>query len=65
MKNKSLLQTNAYLRDPAERKRLLTISVLSSTTVEGVTTAAREALGIEKPRRKRSLTVSAASASGK
>lgn len=55
MKTKSLLETNAYLRDPDQRERLLKLSVISSTAVEGVSVAAFDALGMKKPRRKRSL----------
>ena len=66
MKTKSLLETNAYLRDPDQRERLLKLSVISSTAVEGVSVAAFDALGVEKPSRKRSLaTARPAAASGK
>jgi hypothetical protein len=33
---KSLLETNPYLLDPAEREKLFYVSVCSSTAIEGV-----------------------------
>lgn len=36
MKKKTLIETNPYLRDPKERKRLLQQSVISSFGVEGI-----------------------------
>ena len=33
---KSLLETNPYLKDPAQRKRLLRRSLVSSFAVEGI-----------------------------
>lgn len=33
---KSLLETNPYLKDPAERKRLLRRSLVSSFAIEGI-----------------------------
>lgn len=33
---KSLLETNPYLKDPAQRKRLIRRSVVSSFAVEGI-----------------------------
>lgn len=33
---KSLVETNPYLKDPAQRKRLLRRSVVSSFAVEGI-----------------------------
>lgn len=65
MKKKSLLETNAYLRDPAKRERRLKVSVLSSTAVEGVSVAAIEALGMEKPRRKAPTIARPVAASGR
>lgn len=44
MKNKSLLETNPYLKDPAKRRLLLYTSVQSSTAIEGVHTAVAKAL---------------------
>jgi len=38
MRSKSLLKTNPYLKDPELRKALITLSVSSSTAVEGVLT---------------------------
>lgn len=35
MKN-SLLETNPYLKDPAQRKRLIRRSVVSSFAIEGI-----------------------------
>jgi hypothetical protein len=34
--NKSLLETNPYLKDPAERKRLMRRSLVSSFAIEGI-----------------------------
>ena len=34
---KSLLETNPYLKDPVQRKRLIRRSVVSSFAVEGIT----------------------------
>jgi hypothetical protein len=36
MKQKSLLETNPYLKDPELRKALIEISAASSTAIEGV-----------------------------
>lgn len=33
---KSLLETNPYLKDPAERKRLMRRSLVSSFAIEGI-----------------------------
>jgi hypothetical protein len=33
---KSLLETNPYLKDPADRKRLLRRSLVSSFAIEGI-----------------------------
>lgn len=33
---KSLLETNPYLKDPAQRKRLLRRSLVSSFAIEGI-----------------------------
>jgi len=33
---KSLLETNPYLRDPAERRRLMRRSLVSSFAIEGI-----------------------------
>jgi hypothetical protein len=33
---KSLLETNSYLKDPAQRKRLIRRSVVSSFAIEGI-----------------------------
>ena len=33
---KSLLETNPYLKDPAERRRLLRRSLVSSFAIEGI-----------------------------
>jgi hypothetical protein len=33
---KSLLETNPYLKDPAQRKRLIRRSVISSFAIEGI-----------------------------
>jgi hypothetical protein len=38
MRRKSLLKTNPYLKDPELRKALISLSVSSSTAVEGVLT---------------------------
>jgi len=34
--NKSLLETNPYLKDPVQRKRLLRRSLVSSFAIEGI-----------------------------
>ncbi len=36
MRKKTLAQTNPYLKDPALRKRLLLVSAVTSTAIEGV-----------------------------
>ena len=36
MNRKPLIQANPYLKDPANRQRLLSIAVSSSTAIEGV-----------------------------
>lgn len=36
MKKKPLIETNKYLRDPAQRDRLINRSVLTSSAVEGI-----------------------------
>jgi hypothetical protein len=38
MRSKSLLKTNPYLKDPELREALISLSVSSSTAVEGVLT---------------------------
>lgn len=35
-KKRPLIETNPYLRDPAQRDRLITRSVLTSSAVEGI-----------------------------
>jgi hypothetical protein len=50
MKRKSLplIKTNPYLREPAECDAWLIRSIVSSSAIEGVHTAARRALGVGK-----------------
>jgi|MudIll2142460700_1097286.scaffolds.fasta_scaffold30189_2 hypothetical protein len=36
MSRKPLIQANPYLKDPANRQRLLSIAVSSSTAIEGI-----------------------------
>ena len=36
MRKNSLLKTNPYLKNPAERRRLIYKSVVTSTAIEGV-----------------------------
>ncbi|MCK9275774.1 MAG: hypothetical protein M0P57_11870 [Syntrophales bacterium] len=36
MKKKSLLETNPYLKDPAEREARIILSVATSSAIEGV-----------------------------
>lgn len=45
-KTPSLIKTNPYLRDPAECDAWLTRSVISSSAIEGVRSAAWRALGV-------------------
>jgi hypothetical protein len=45
-KTASLIKTNPYLQDPAECDAWLTRSVISSSAIEGVRSAACRALGI-------------------
>jgi len=55
-KKKTLAESNPYLRDPEERKRLLFISAATSSAVEGIRAPfkvmARE-LGIDWPLKKK------------
>lgn len=45
-KKASLIETNPYLKDPVERDAWLTRSVVSSSAIEGVGSAACRALGV-------------------
>jgi len=45
-KTASLIKTNTYLQDPAECDAWLTRSVISSSAIEGVRSAACRALGV-------------------
>ena len=44
MKNKSLLITNPYLKDPKKRRQIIETFVISSSAIESVRTAAQEAV---------------------
>ena len=44
MKNKSLLNTNPYLRDPKKRQQIIETFVVSSSAIESVRAAAQEAV---------------------
>ena len=51
-KTPSLIKTNPYLQDPAECDAWLTRSVISSSAIEGVRSAAYRALGVAgKPKK--------------
>ena len=47
-KKASLIKTNPYLQDPADRDAWLTRSVISSSAIEGARSAACRALGVEE-----------------
>jgi len=51
----SLIQTNPYLREPSECDTLLNRSVISSSAIEGVRTAACRALGVQEKVKKARL----------
>lgn len=61
--SKSLLKTNPYLKDPAKRKALFITTVSSSTAIEGVHAAVKQA--IEEPKNHvKSVIVSKSEESG-
>ena len=50
MANKPLIKTNPYLKDPAKRQATFSITVSSSTAIEGVHTAVTKAIkAVKKP----------------
>jgi hypothetical protein len=51
-KTPSLIKTNPYLQDPAECDAWLTLSVISSSAIEGISAAACRALGVAGPAKK-------------
>lgn len=51
MKNRPLIETNPYMKDPATRKKLISRSVRTSCGVEGIK-APSNAVHFEIPRRK-------------
>lgn len=63
MKKSSLLVTNIYLRDQTTRDKLLRQSVISSSAIEGVGTAAARALADIERKPKVLLTPSVAAKS--
>lgn len=48
MKQKSLSQTNEYVRDPEKRQKALIRSVLSSSAVEGIKLTVQELTQLQK-----------------
>lgn len=52
MHKKPLIETNPYLKDPKKREAMINRSVISSTAIEGVHTAALKALGLDKKHNK-------------
>ena len=63
MKKSSLLTTNKYLRDQDARDKQLRQTVISSSAIEGASTAAARALEADKPRPKSSSIPPAAAES--
>lgn len=55
MRNKTLLQSNAYLQDPELRTKLLAKTVCTSSSIEGVTFSVEETLSLQ-PRKTRRAT---------
>jgi len=48
MPKQSLLKTNPYLKDPEKRKTLFITTVSSSTAIEGVHAAVKQAISLKK-----------------
>jgi len=48
MNRKPLIQANPYLKDPANRQKLLSIAVSSSTAIEGIHGVLPEATGFRQ-----------------
>lgn len=44
MRDKSLLYTNPYLKDPKKRQEIINTVVVSSSSIEGVHAAAEQAI---------------------
>ena len=62
MIKRSLLVTNPYLRDPNARREMFTMTVCTSTGVEGVTLVQTDLEGrVAKPPRSKSVRESVAS----
>lgn len=64
MSKKSLLETNIYLKDPQKRQQIIETVTVSSSSIEGVQTAAEQAIFklVKTSRSRRPASVSSSKA---